>query len=200
MCDTLESMSVSSPSSAEEGGGVVGVVDVFGGTTGVGSAAATTTATTTALYNTVRYNYNNCNNNYSNSPDFNNRFVLSHANNNVSNAINSSHHQQHVLVNNNRLNNNNNMKNPSLKRVSFGSSKGSMVETLIYDHPLPEEDLSYFQSNITRYAAGHSTHHRYSQSHPPPIPPPPIPPLPSPFEFRTSDQLWDDGFVVVAKK
>ncbi|XP_039286859.1 uncharacterized protein LOC111064276 [Nilaparvata lugens] len=30
-------------------------------------------------------------------------------------------------------------KNTSLKRVSFGSSKGSMVETLIYESPLQEE-------------------------------------------------------------
>ncbi|XP_045113059.1 mucin-5AC-like isoform X3 [Portunus trituberculatus] len=29
---------------------------------------------------------------------------------------------------------------PSLKRVSFGSSKGSMVETLIYDSPVGEEE------------------------------------------------------------
>ncbi|XP_069191178.1 muscle M-line assembly protein unc-89 isoform X3 [Procambarus clarkii] len=29
---------------------------------------------------------------------------------------------------------------PSLKRVSFGSSKGSMVETLIYDSPVAEEE------------------------------------------------------------
>lgn len=30
-------------------------------------------------------------------------------------------------------------KHPTLKRVSFGSSKGSMVETLIYESPLQEE-------------------------------------------------------------
>ncbi|XP_052128328.1 uncharacterized protein LOC113205482 [Frankliniella occidentalis] len=33
----------------------------------------------------------------------------------------------------------NGTKNPGLKRVSFGSSKGSMVETLIYESPLQEE-------------------------------------------------------------
>ncbi|XP_045532042.1 uncharacterized protein LOC123719007 isoform X1 [Pieris brassicae] len=34
---------------------------------------------------------------------------------------------------------NNGSKHTSLKRVSFGSSKGSMVETLIYESPLQEE-------------------------------------------------------------
>ncbi|KAK7788989.1 hypothetical protein R5R35_013595 [Gryllus longicercus] len=32
-----------------------------------------------------------------------------------------------------------NGKHPTLKRVSFGSSKGSMVETLVYESPLREE-------------------------------------------------------------
>lgn len=53
----------------------------------------------------------------------------------------------------NHNHNNNSMKHP-LKRVSFGSSKGSMVETLIYDHPLPEEDGSYYERNITRFGSG----------------------------------------------
>lgn len=35
--------------------------------------------------------------------------------------------------------NNGQAKHPTLKRVSFGSSKGSMVETLIYESPLQEE-------------------------------------------------------------
>ncbi|KAL4717498.1 hypothetical protein ACJJTC_000647 [Scirpophaga incertulas] len=37
---------------------------------------------------------------------------------------------------------NNGTKHTSLKRVSFGSSKGSMVETLIYESPLQEEQES----------------------------------------------------------
>ncbi|XP_071527930.1 uncharacterized protein [Panulirus ornatus] len=45
---------------------------------------------------------------------------------------------------------------PSLKRVSFGSSKGSMVETLIYDSPvaeeerIPEEEVPPFRDAVSQ--------------------------------------------------
>lgn len=45
---------------------------------------------------------------------------------------------------------------PSLKRVSFGSSKGSMVETLIYDSPvaeeerIPEEEVPSFRDPVSQ--------------------------------------------------
>ncbi|XKL63918.1 hypothetical protein PGB90_006282 [Kerria lacca] len=42
---------------------------------------------------------------------------------------------------------NDNTKQTTLKRVSFGSSKGSMVETLIYETPVQEESET-FQSHI----------------------------------------------------
>ncbi|XP_053665275.1 uncharacterized protein LOC128714422 [Anopheles marshallii] len=63
-------------------------------------------------------------------------------------------------------------KNVTLKRVSFGSSKGSMVETLVFETPtpLPEHaEREFFQSPAVLAGAGHTTvysggsgpHHHY---------------------------------------
>ncbi|XP_049285310.1 WAG22 antigen isoform X1 [Anopheles funestus] len=51
-------------------------------------------------------------------------------------------------------------KNVTLKRVSFGSSKGSMVETLVFETPtpLPEHaEREFFQSPAVLAGAGHTT-------------------------------------------
>ncbi|XP_068083381.1 mucin-2 [Anabrus simplex] len=48
----------------------------------------------------------------------------------------------------------NGTKHPTLKRVSFGSSKGSMVETLIYESPLQEEpEASPVLENVCPFPA-----------------------------------------------
>ncbi|XP_058176379.1 uncharacterized protein LOC131291204 [Anopheles ziemanni] len=74
-------------------------------------------------------------------------------------------------------------KNVTLKRVSFGSSKGSMVETLVFETPtpLPEHaEREFFQSPAVLAGAGHTTlysagggssgssaapHHHYPTAH-----------------------------------
>ncbi|XP_055304114.1 uncharacterized protein LOC129569363 [Sitodiplosis mosellana] len=50
-------------------------------------------------------------------------------------------------------------KNAALKRVSFGSSKGSMVETLVFETPtpLPEHAEREFGFPVDKAAAGHNS-------------------------------------------
>ncbi|XP_055634067.1 uncharacterized protein LOC129774361 [Toxorhynchites rutilus septentrionalis] len=68
-------------------------------------------------------------------------------------------------------------KNVTLKRVSFGSSKGSMVETLVFETPtpLPEHaEREFFHSPAVLAGAGttvnnvHHYHHLPHYHHPPP--------------------------------
>uniref|UniRef100_A0A1Q3FUA6 Putative agap000086-pd-like protein n=1 Tax=Culex tarsalis TaxID=7177 RepID=A0A1Q3FUA6_CULTA len=62
-------------------------------------------------------------------------------------------------------------KNVTLKRVSFGSSKGSMVETLVFETPtpLPEHaEREFFHSPAVLAGAGttvNSVHHHYQHHH-----------------------------------